>query len=221
MKKLLFILVLSCLVIACSNSTAKKLFEQAQEQYQAKNYAQAISLYQDIINRYPNTEKAPEASKALVLLQEETEKMREEAIAATKLFHAKGPGKKFAKTLFSQYKKMNNMQCKNLENDYNNTYDYTMRTILKAMYLSCLDVSYHWQASTNDYIHWNVFLTQKMPQAAMKKEITYQFMIDNQKKTISGDSDSCVLLDIERSGKIRQKESPDWYEECKFSLNRK
>lgn len=221
MKKLLCMLVLTCLTVACSNSTANKLFEQAQELYRGKNYVQAFNLYQQIVDRYPHTEKAPEAAKALAAWKEEASKMQEDAIVAVKLFHAKGPGKKFAKTLFSQYKKMNNIQCKNLEREYSYTYDYTARNMLKAMYLTCMDVSYHWEATTRDYVHWNVSLTQKMPHAPIKKEITYQFLVDNTNKTISGDSDSCVLLDIEQSGKIRKKANPNWNEECRFPLGQK
>ena len=65
----IFVMVLALVVSGCSDQKAKEKYETAQFEELQKNYVHAKTLYQEIIEKYPESEFAKEASQRLKALE--------------------------------------------------------------------------------------------------------------------------------------------------------
>ena len=64
MKKLILIMMMTLIMAfsACSEKKAREMYETAEFEELQKNFVHARKLYQEIIEKYPNTEYSRKAS---------------------------------------------------------------------------------------------------------------------------------------------------------------
>ena len=65
----IFLIVFALSVAGCSGKKAQEKYETAQFEELQKNYVHARALYQEIIEKYPESEYAKEASQRLTALK--------------------------------------------------------------------------------------------------------------------------------------------------------
>ena len=66
---LIFAVLLALAFTACSDKKAEQMFETAQFEELQRNWPHARQLYQEIIDKYPDTETAKKASERLSALE--------------------------------------------------------------------------------------------------------------------------------------------------------
>ncbi len=66
---LIFLITLTVMLSACSGKKAQEIYETAQFEELQKNTVHAKQLYQEIIEKYPDTEYAVKASERLKALE--------------------------------------------------------------------------------------------------------------------------------------------------------
>jgi outer membrane protein assembly factor BamD (BamD/ComL family) len=65
----IFVMVFALFLLGCSDKKAQEKYETAQFEEIQKNYVHARKLYQEIIEKYPESEYAKEASQRLKALK--------------------------------------------------------------------------------------------------------------------------------------------------------